>query len=98
MNSQDNYYDNCLENISVFFAPQCVKLVNTITQSHLDINQKEIEIKNIFINIFKNVPLSNEIINGFRQLLFLELNYSQENLNFVCQCLENVCQKLGMGK
>ena len=98
MNSQDNYYNNCLENISVFFAPQCVKLVNKITQSHLDINQKEIEIKNIFINIFKNGPLSNEIINGFRQLLFLELNYSQDNLNFVCQCLENVCQMLGIRK
>ena len=82
----------------MFLVPQCVKLVNTITQSHLDINQKEIEIKNIFINIFKNGPLSNEIIHGFQQLLFLELNYSQENLNFVYQCLENVCQMLGMRK
>ena len=98
INSQDNYYNNCLENISMFLVPQCVKLVNTITQSHLDINQKEIEIKNIFINIFKNGPLSNEIIHGFQQLLFLELNYSQENLNFVYQCLENVCQMLGMRK
>ena len=77
-------------------AMPCVELVNMIVQTQLDTNQKEIEIKNIFINIFKNGPLSNEIIHGFQQLLFLELNCSHENLNFVRQCLENVYQTLGI--
>lgn len=96
MNSQDNYYTNCLENISMASAMPCVKLVNAVTQSQLDINQQEIEIKNVFVNMLKNGPLSNEIIQGFQQLLFLELNYSQEKLNFVGQCLENVYQTLGI--
>lgn len=96
MNSQDNYYTNCLENISMVSAMPCVRLVDMIVQTQLDTNQKEIEIKNIFINIFKNGPLSNEIIQGFQQLLFSELNCSHENLNFVRQCLENVYQTLGI--
>lgn len=96
MNSQDNYYTNCLENISMVSAMLCVRLVDMIVQTQLDTNQKEIEIKNIFINIFKNGPLSNEIIQGFQQLLFSELNCSHENLNFVRQCLENVYQTLGI--
>ena len=96
MNSQDSYYTNCLENISMVSATPCVELVNMIVQTQLDTNQKEIEIKNIFVNIFKNSPLTNEIIQGFQQLLFLELNYSQENLNFVRQCLEHVYQILGI--
>lgn len=95
INSQDNYYINCLENISMISAPQCVKLVNKITQSQLDMNQQEIEIKKIFINMLKNGPLSNEIIQGFYKLLSLELNYSQEKLDFVVQCLKNVYQMLG---
>lgn len=95
INSQDNYYTNCLENISMISAPQCVKLVNKITQSQLDMNQQEIEIKKIFINMLKNGPLSNEIIQGFYKLLSLELNYSQEKLDFVVQCLKNVYQMLG---
>ena len=94
INSQDNYYTNCLENISMISAPQCVKLVNKITQSQLDMNQQEIEIKNIFINMLKNSPLSNEIIQGFYKLLSLELNYSQEKLDFVVQCFKNVYQML----
>ena len=96
MNSQDNYYTNCLENISTASAITCVKLVNTITQTQLDINQQEIEIKNVFVNKFKNGPLSNEIIQYFEMLLFLELNYSLEKLNFVGQCLEDVYQILGI--
>lgn len=95
INSQNNYYTNCLENISMACAPQCVKLVNKITQSQLDMNQQEIEIKNIFINMLKNGPLSNNIIEGFHKLLSLELNYSQEKLDFVVQCLKNVYQMLG---
>jgi|GEM_PF-855995 hypothetical protein len=93
--SQNNYYTNCLENISMHCAPQCVKLVNKITQSQLDMNKQGIEIKKIFINMLKNGPLSNEIIQGFYKLLFLELNYSQEKLDFVVQCLKNVYQMLG---
>ena len=95
INSHDNYYTNCFENISMISAPQCVKLVNKITQSQLDMDQQEIEIKNIFINMLKNGPLSNEIIEGFYKLLSLELNYSQEKLDFVVQCLKNVYQMLG---
>lgn len=95
INSQNNYYTNCLENISMACAPQCVKLVNKITQSQLDMNQQEIEIKKIFINMLKNGPLSNNIIEGFHKLLSLELNYSQEKLDFVVQCLKNVYQMLG---
>lgn len=94
INSQDNYYSNCLENISMISAPQCVKLVNKITQSQLDMDQQEIEIKNIFINILKNGPLSNNIIEDFHKLLSLELNYSQKKLDFVVQCLKNVYQML----
>lgn len=93
--SQNNYYTNCLENISMHCAPQCVKLVNKITQSQLDMNKQGIEIKKIFINMLKNGPLSNEIIQGFYKLLSLELNYSQEKLDFVVQCLKNVYQMLG---
>jgi len=93
--SQNNYYTNCLENISMHCAPQCVKLVNKITQSQLNMNKQGIEIKKIFINMLKNGPLSNEIIQGFYKLLFLELNYSQEKLDFVVQCLKNVYQMLG---
>ena len=93
--SQNNYYTNCLKNISMHCAPQCVKLVNKITQSQLNMNKQGIEIKKIFINMLKNGPLSNEIIQGFYKLLFLELNYSQEKLDFVVQCLKNVYQMLG---
>lgn len=96
MNSQDNYYTNCLENISMASTMPCVKLVNAVTQSRLDINKQEIEIKNVFVNMFKNGPLSKEIIQYFEMLLFSELNYSQEKLNFVGQCLGNVYQTLGM--
>ena len=92
INSQDNYYTNCLENISMISAPQCVKLVNKIIQSQLDMNQQEIEIKNIFINMLKNGPLSNDIIKGFYHLLFSELTCSKEKLYFVVQCFENVYQ------
>ena len=53
-----------------------------------------LEIKNIFINMLKNSPLSNEIIQGFYKLLSLELNYSQEKLDFVVQCFKNVYQML----
>lgn len=96
MNFQDHYYTNCLENISMASAMPCIKLVNKIVQTQLDTNQKEIEIKNIFINILKKGPLSDEIIQCFQKLLISELNYSQENLNFVCLCLENVYQTLGV--
>lgn len=98
MNSQDNYYANCLENISMASAIPCIKLVNIITQSQLDINQQEIEIKNVFVNMFKNGPLSNAIIQNFEMLIFSELNYSLEKLNFVGRCLEDVYQMLGITK
>ncbi|MDN4754696.1 hypothetical protein QYZ87_09225 [Porphyromonadaceae bacterium W3.11] len=96
INSKDNYYTNCMENISMVSATPCVKLVDAITQTQLDINQQEIEIKNVFINILKNGPLSNQIIQGFQQLLYLELKYSQEKLDFVDQCLYDVYQMLGI--
>ena len=96
INSQDNYYTNCLENISMASAIPCIKLVNTITQSQLDITQQEIDIKNVFVNMLKGGPLNNAIIQNFEMLIFVELNYSQEKLNFVGQCLEDVYQILGI--
>ena len=73
----------------------CIKLVNAIIQSKLDTSLQEIEIKNVFVNMLKSGPLSNEIIQNFEMLIYLELNYSQEKLNFVGQCLEDVYQILG---
>ncbi len=98
ISSQDNYYTNCLENISMASAIPCIKLVNTITQSQLDIDQQEIEIKNVFVNMLKSGPLSNVIIQNFEMLIILELKYSQEKLNFVGRCLEDVYQMLGIIK
>lgn len=96
MNSQDNYYANCLESISMASVIPCIKLVNAIIQSKLDTSLQEIEIKNVFVNMLKSGPLSNEIIQNFEMLIYLELNYSQEKLNFVGQCLEDVYQILGI--
>ncbi|MEN6619741.1 MAG: hypothetical protein ABFC28_09690 [Rikenellaceae bacterium] len=98
MNFQDNYYANCLENISMASAIPCTKLINAVTQSQLEINQQEIEIKNVFVNMLKSSPLSNAIIQNFEMLIFLELKYSQEKLNFVGRCLEDVYQMLGITK
>ena len=70
--------------------------MNTITQSQLDITQQEIDIKNVFVNMLKGGPLNNAIIQNFEMLIFVELNYSQEKLNFVGQCLEDVYQILGI--
>lgn len=96
INSQDNYYTNCLENISMASAIPCIKLVNTIIQSQLDINQQEIEIKNLFVNMLKNGPLNTEIIQGFEKLIYVELNSTQEKLDFVYKCLQEVYQILGI--
>ncbi len=98
MNSQDNYYANCLENISIVSSIPCIKLVNAVTESQLDINQQEIEIKNIFVNILINSPLNNDIIQNLEKLIFLELNDSQEKLNAVNRWIEDVYQILGITK
>lgn len=96
MNSQDNYYTICLENASMVSVLPCIKLVSTITQSPLDAVQQQIEIKNVFINILKNGPLSTEIIQGFEMLIYVEFNHSPEKLTFVTKCVQEVYQILGI--
>jgi hypothetical protein len=96
--SKDNYYTNCLENISMLSALPCIKLIDAITQSKLNINQQGIEIKNIFVNILKNGPLDAKIIQDFEMLIRVEFSYSHEKLNFVYECLKETYQELGIKK
>lgn len=96
INFQDNYYTICLENASMVSVLPCIRLISTITQSPLDAVQQQIEIKNVFINILKNGPLSTEIIQGFEMLIYVEFNHSPEKLTFVTTCVQEVYQILGI--
>jgi len=77
-------------------ALPCIKLVHTITQSNLDINQQEIEIKHVFVNILKNGPLDTRIIQGFETLICIEFNRMQDIRMLVYRCLQEVYQALGI--
>ncbi|HPR85446.1 MAG TPA: hypothetical protein PLG33_05315, partial [Prolixibacteraceae bacterium] len=96
INFQDNYYTICLENASMVSVLPCIRLISTITQSPLDAVQQQIEIKNVYINILKNGPLSTEIIQGFEMLIYVEFNHSPEKLTFVNTCVQEVYQILGI--
>jgi hypothetical protein len=96
INYQNNYYANRLENVNMMSVSPCIKLVSAITQSQLDINRQEIEIKNVFINMLKNGPLNTKIIQGFEMLIYVEFNHTQEKLMFVYKCLQEVYKILGI--
>jgi hypothetical protein len=96
INSQDNYYANCLANISMVSVLPCIKLVNAIGQLQLDVNQQEIEIKNVFVNVLKNGHLGTNILQCFEMLLWDEFKYSQEKFNFIFKCLQESYQILGI--
>jgi hypothetical protein len=96
INSQDNYYANCLENISMISILPCFKLVNAIVQSQLEVEQQKIDIENVFVNMLKNGPLNTKIIQCFEMLLCIEFNYSRENLNFVYERLREAYKIIGI--
>lgn len=96
INLQNNYYNNCLDNISMVSVLPCIQLVHTITQSNLDINQQEIEIKHVFVNILKNGPLDTRIIQGFETLICIEFNRTQDIRMLVYRCFQEVYQALGI--
>ena len=96
INFQDNYFSNCLENISMASVLPCIKLVKEIIQSQLEVNQQEIEIKNVFTSLLKNGPLGTRIIQCFEILLYNEFNYSREKLNFVYRCLQEAYKIIGI--
>ena len=64
--------------------------------SNLSIDQILNFIKNLFVNMLKNGPLNTEIIQGFEMLIYVELNSTQEKLDFVYKCLQEIYQILGI--
>jgi hypothetical protein len=94
--SQDNYYANCLENVSMISSLPCLQFIKAIVQSQLNEEQQKFEIRDVFFNLLKNGPLGTKIIQSFEMLLYVEFYYSQEKYNFVCDCLQEAYKILGI--
>jgi hypothetical protein len=94
--SPDNYYANCLENISMSSVSPCIEFIQAIVQSQIDKGQQKTEIRDLFFNMLKNGPLTNEIIQNFERLLYVRLYSSCEEYNFVRECLQEAYKIFGI--
>ncbi|MDR0507263.1 MAG: hypothetical protein LBH32_10695 [Dysgonamonadaceae bacterium] len=95
-NSQDNFYTNCLENVSIVSSLPCIDFIRVIVKSQLDLEQKRIEIRDILFNLLKNGPLNSEVIQSFEMLLYVDFYLSPEEYNFVRGCLQEVYKIIGI--